>query len=47
VPTTAWIATDGSFHLVQLQIKPTPDTSVNLTMSDWGKQVTATKPPTT
>jgi lipoprotein LprA len=46
VPTTAWIATDGSFHLVQLQMKPTPDTSVTLTMSDWGKQVTATKPPT-
>jgi lipoprotein LprA len=46
VPTTVWIATDGSFHLVQLQIKPSGDTSVTLTMSDWGKQVTATKPPT-
>jgi lipoprotein LprA len=46
VPTTAWIATDGSFHLVQLEIKPTADTSVTLTMSDWGKQVTATKPAT-
>jgi lipoprotein LprA len=47
VPTMVWIATDGSFHLVQLQIKPTADTSVTLTMSDWGKQVTAAKPPTT
>jgi lipoprotein LprA len=47
VPTTVWIATDGSSHLVQLQIKPTADSSVTLTMSDWGKQVTATKPPTT
>jgi lipoprotein LprA len=46
VPTTMWIATDGSSHLVQLQIKPTADTAVTLTMSDWGKQVTATKPPT-
>jgi lipoprotein LprA len=46
VPTTVWIATDGSFHLVQLQLKPTADSSVTLTMSDWGKQVTATKPPT-
>jgi lipoprotein LprA len=46
VPTTVWIASDGSSHLVQLQIKPTDDTSVTLTMSDWGKQVTATKPPT-
>jgi len=47
VPTTLWIASDGSSHLVQIQIHPTGDTSVTLTMSDWGKQVTATKPPTT
>jgi lipoprotein LprA len=46
VPTTAWIATDGSSHLVQIQIKPTSDTAVTLTTSDWGKQVTATKPAT-
>ncbi len=46
VDTTVWIASDGSSHLVQLQISPTSDTSVTLTMSDWGKQVTATKPPT-
>lgn len=44
VPTTVWIASDGSSHLVQIQIVPTPNTSVTLTMSDWGKQVTATKP---
>lgn len=44
VPTTVWIASDGSSHLVQLQIHPTNDTSVTLTMSDWGKTVTATKP---
>ncbi|MGB9223983.1 LppX_LprAFG lipoprotein [Mycobacterium sp.] len=44
VPTTVWIASDGSSHLVQVQIVPTPDTAVTLTMSDWGKQVTATKP---
>jgi lipoprotein LprA len=47
VDTTVWIASDGSSHLVQLQINPTSDTSVTLVMSDWGKQVTATKPPTT
>ncbi len=46
VDTTVWIASDGSSHLVQLQFAPTSDTSVTLTMSDWGKQVTATKPPT-
>lgn len=44
VPTTVWTASDGSSHLVQLQISPTANTSVTLTMSDWGKQVTATKP---
>ncbi len=44
VPTTVWIASDGSSHLVQVQIHPTSDTSVTLTMSDWGKTVTATKP---
>src|SRR4051812_22599836 len=44
VPTTIWTASDGSSHLVQLQIAPASDTSVTLTMSDWGKQVTATKP---
>jgi lipoprotein LprA len=43
-PTTVWTASDGSSHLVQIQITPTSDTSVTLTMSDWGKQVTATKP---
>ncbi|QUR68488.1 LppX_LprAFG lipoprotein [Mycobacterium spongiae] len=44
VPTTVWIATDGSSHLVQIEIVPTANTSVTLVMSDWGKQVTATKP---
>jgi lipoprotein LprA len=44
VPTTVWTASDGSSHLVQIQISPTSNTSVSVTMSDWGKQVTATKP---
>ena len=44
VPTIVWTASDGSSHLVQIQISPTANTSVSLTMSDWGKQVTATKP---
>src|ERR1700761_1995855 len=44
VTTTVWIASDGSSHLVQLRVDPTSDTSVTLTMSDWGKQVTATRP---
>ncbi|HTQ22390.1 LppX_LprAFG lipoprotein [Mycobacterium sp.] len=45
-PTTVWIASDGSHHLVKLQIVPVENSTVTLTMSDWGKQVTATKPPT-
>ncbi|BBX72572.1 LppX_LprAFG lipoprotein [Mycobacterium shinjukuense] len=44
VPTTVWTASDGSSHLVQLQIVPIPNTAVTLTMSEWGKRVTATKP---
>jgi lipoprotein LprA len=46
VPTILWVATDGSSHLVQFQINPTADTSVTLTLSEWDKHVTATKPPT-
>lgn len=44
-PTTVWIASDGSHHLVRLQFVPVENSTITLTMSDWGKQVTATKPP--
>ena len=44
VPTTIWTASDGSSHLVQIQLSPFANSSVTLTMSDWGKQVTATRP---
>ncbi len=43
-PITVWIASDGSYHLVQLQIVPVENGKVTMTMSQWGKQVTATKP---
>lgn len=43
-PTTVWIASDGSSHLVKLEIVPVQNATVTLTMSEWGKQVTATKP---
>lgn len=43
-PTTVWIASDGSFHLVKIEITPVENGTVTMTMSDWGKQVTATKP---
>ena len=44
VPTTVWIASDGSYHLVKFEIVPVQNGTVTLTMSDWGKTVTATKP---
>jgi lipoprotein LprA len=44
VPTTVWIASDGSYHLVKLEIVPVQDATVTLTMSEWGKQFTVTKP---
>ncbi|SIH34912.1 lipoprotein lprA [Mycobacteroides abscessus subsp. abscessus] len=44
VPTTVWIAKDGTNHLVQLQLQPAPKGTVTIDLSDWGKQVTATKP---
>jgi lipoprotein LprA len=43
-PTTVWIASDGSNHLVKIEIVPVENGTVTLTMSEWGKQVTATKP---
>lgn len=46
VPMTVWIADSEPHYLVQAQIDPTPDTKLVMTLSDFGKQVTATKPPT-
>jgi lipoprotein LprA len=43
---TVWIADSDPHYLVQAQIDPTPDTKLVMTLSDFGKQVTATKPPT-
>jgi len=44
VPMTVWIADSDPHYLVQAQIDPTPDTKLIMTLSDFGKQVTATKP---
>jgi lipoprotein LprG len=44
VPATAWIAEEGNHELMQIKLDPTPDNSVSMTMSDWGKPVTVTKP---
>jgi lipoprotein LprG len=44
VNATAWIRPDGKNDLVQVKLEPTPGNSVTMTLSDWGKQVTVTKP---
>jgi lipoprotein LprG len=44
VPATAWIREDGNHELLQATIEPTPGNTVQLTMTDWGKPVTVTKP---
>jgi lipoprotein LprG len=44
VPGTAWIAEEGDHQLVQAKLEPTPGNSVTMTTTDWGKQVTVSKP---
>ncbi len=44
VPGTAWIAEEGNHELMQAKMEPTPGNSITMTMSDWGKSVTVTKP---
>lgn len=44
VPGTAWIAEDGNHELIQAQLEASPGNVVQMSMSDWGKPVTVTKP---
>ncbi|WP_183466261.1 LppX_LprAFG lipoprotein [Mycolicibacterium iranicum] len=44
VPMTVWIADEAPHYLVRAQITPVPDTSVTMTLSEFGKTVTAQKP---
>ncbi|HYO01604.1 MAG TPA: LppX_LprAFG lipoprotein [Mycobacterium sp.] len=44
VPATAWIKEDGDHDLVQAKLDPSQGNSVQMTLSDWGKSVTVTKP---
>jgi lipoprotein LprG len=44
VPGTAWIRQDGNNELVQVQLEPTPGNSIQMTLSEWDKPVTVTKP---
>ena len=44
VPATAWIKEDGDHDLIQAKLEPSQGNSVQMTLSDWGKTVTVTKP---
>jgi lipoprotein LprG len=44
VPGTAWIREDGNHELIQAKMDPTPNNSITMTCSDWGKPVTVSKP---
>jgi lipoprotein LprG len=44
VPGTAWIREDGDHDLVQAELDTSPGNSIQMTLSDWGKPVTVTKP---
>ena len=43
MPGTAWIEKDGDHRLVQARIDDN-DSSIQMTLSDWNKPVTVTKP---
>lgn len=44
VPATAWIAEEGDHELMQAKLEPSPGNSVTMTLTEWGKPVTVTKP---
>ena len=45
VPSTVWIHESGDHELVQANLEKSQGNSVQVTLSDWGKPVTVTKPP--
>ena len=44
VPGTAWIEKDGDHKLVRAKLEPKEGSSVQMTLSDWDKPVTVSKP---
>jgi lipoprotein LprG len=44
VPSTVWIEKDAPNQLVQAQVVPSDGNNVQLTLSEWDKPVTVTKP---
>ena len=45
VPATVWIQESGDHQLVQANLQKSEGNSVQITLSDWGKPVTVTRPP--
>lgn len=43
-PAIAWIREDGDHELAQVQIEPSAGNTITMTLTDWGKTVTVTKP---
>ena len=44
VPATAWIREDGNHDLVQSKVETSPGNTIQMTLSDWNKPVTVSKP---
>jgi hypothetical protein len=44
LPATVWIEKDAPHQLVQAQVEQSAGNSVTLTLSEWDKPVTVTKP---
>ena len=44
IPGTAWVREDGDNQLQQVTLEVTPGNSIQMTLSEWGKAVTVTKP---
>jgi len=43
-PATAWIREDGDHQLAQVMLEPSAGNTITMTLTDWGKTVTVTKP---
>ena len=43
-PGTAWIREDGDHQLAQVMLEPSAGNTITMTLTDWGKNVTVTKP---
>jgi lipoprotein LprG len=45
LPTTLWIQENGDHQLVQAKLEQSPDSSIQMTLSNWNAPVQVTKPP--